>query len=602
MRELQNKTYTLKIGTDDFKELATTTDLFVDKTSFISTLLRSDYKVTLITRPRRWGKTLNMSMLQYFFGIPVQKDGSLDEEERLKRKDIFSYLEIGEHADIIENYLGKFPVIFVSFKEIKGENFEMIEMKIKELIYGLFGNHEYLLNSHQISDRQKTLFKKFITKDFDLAELEKSLFYLSEMLSTHFDQKVFILIDEYDTPLNDWYALKLARGDVPVREDNYFQSVLSLFRGILSSALKGNNFLEKGVVTGILRVAKANLFSGLNNLGEDSVLDKKYAEYFGFTDKDVNMLLHKCKMDQNPETAQTLKSWYNGYTIGGITIYNPWSIMNCIANEGEFKAYWVGTASTTLLEQALIVDTFQGEMQKLIEGESVEMIADPKMVFEDIKSSPSALYNLLLFSGYLTAERSVENDDATYNCDVKIPNREVRGIYTRSLEKWIASKFNLEVRDYNAFLNDLLKGDISLFEEKLKDYLSLSISFYSSGPKNAELFYNGFILGLISAVSTQYFVETEKESGSGRADLILIPKTTAKYQNALILEFKFSKTQENLPLLAQKALEQIENKNYAAKVKEYRIEKTFKVGLAFGGKDAAIAFKEDEATIEDFLL
>ena len=215
------------------------------------------------------------------------------------------------------------------------------------------------------------------------------------------------------------------------------------------------------------------------------------------------------------------------------------------------------------------------------------------MVFADIKSSPNALYNLLLFSGYLTAERSLENDDTTYNCDVKIPNREVRGVFTGSLQKWIAKKFNIEVNEYNAFLDDLLKGNVETFTQKLKDYLEVSASFFATGPKNAELFYNGFIIGLMSAVSTRYFVETERESGLGRSDVMLIPKPTAKYQNALIMEFKFAKQPEDLKLFAQKALDQIEHKNYMAKIKAYdTVEHTLKVGLAFSGKDVEVVFKK----------
>ena len=593
MAELQNKTYTINIGTDDFKEMATGSDLFVDKTFFISTLLEGGYKVTLITRPRRWGKTLNMTMLQYFFGIPVNSVGEVDEEENSKRNDVFSSLKIGAHADILQKYLGKFPVIFVSFKELKGESFEIIEMKVRDLVYGLYAKHKYILQSEKLDDIQKALFNKFITKEFDRAELENSLFSLSEMLSTHFDQKVFILIDEYDTPLNDWYALQLGQETFSDTEDTYFKSVLNLFRGILGNALKGNDFLEKGVVTGILRVAKASLFSGVNNFGEDSILDEDYAQHFGFTEEEVNTLLHKSNIDKNPETALALKSWYNGYKIGGLTIYNPWSIMNCIKNRGKFKAYWVGTASTALIEQALILDKFQEEMQTLIDGGSVDMIADPKMVFSDIKSSPNALYNLLLFSGYLTVERSFENDDTTYNCEVKIPNREVRSVFSGSLQKWISKKFNIDVNDYNAFLNNLLKGNVDAFTQKLKDYLEVSASFFATGPKNSELFYNGFILGLVSAISSQYFVEAERESGSGRADLILIPKNTSKYQNALILEFKFSKSEENLLLLAQEALDQIEAKNYKAKIKAHEnVVRTLKVGIVFAGKNVEVAFRE----------
>ncbi len=583
MTETRNKTYTIKIGTDDFKKLITESTLYVDKTLLLKTIIEDAYDVLLITRPRRWGKTLNMTMLQYFFGIPVKSNGEIDEEERSKRQDIFSKLKIGKHSDILQKNLGKYPVIFVSFKEIKGEDYETIEMKVRDLIYRLYARHEYLFSSDKLSERQQDLFKKFITKEFDLAELENSLFSLSEMLSTHFDQKVFILIDEYDTPLNDWYALQLARETFSDTEDTYFKSALNLFRGILGNALKGNDFLEKGVVTGILRVAKASLFSGLNNFGEDSILDKNYAENFGFTEDEVNILLHKSALDKNPETSQTLKSWYNGYNIGGLTIYNPWSIMNCINNDGEFKAYWVGTASTALLERALILDKFQSEIQTLIEGGSVEMLADPKMVFSDIKSSPNALYNLLLFSGYVTTE-SVKQalDGITYICRVKIPNREVRGVFMTSVVQWVESKFKADSREYRAFVSDLLSGDVPKFINLLKSYLEASANYFDSG-KQAEILYNGFMWGLFaSSVNEDYYVEKERETGAGHADLLIIPKEASPFQIAFILEYKIASKEENLKTAAQMALDQIETKAYASKIKAYKnVEKVISIGLAF---------------------
>ncbi|MBS0186359.1 MAG: PD-(D/E)XK nuclease domain-containing protein [Proteobacteria bacterium] len=251
-------------------------------------------------------------------------------------------------------------------------------------------------------------------------------------------------------------------------------------------------------------------------------------------------------------------------------------------------------ASTSLIERALVLDKFQEEMQRLVEDETIEMIADPKMVFEDIKSFPNALYNLLLFSGYLTASLIENSKAGTYRCEARIPNREVREVFEVSSMSWISQKLNIDLNDYNSLLNDLLKGNIDIFTQKLKDYLEISASFFSTHPKNAELFYNGFILGLVSAVSSYYFIETERESGFGHTDLMLIPKTTAKYQNALILEFKFSKLGENLRFLAQKALEQIEIKNYKAKIKDHKtVLRTLKVGLAFEGKNVEVAFKEE---------
>ncbi|OYZ38669.1 MAG: hypothetical protein B7Y25_00130 [Alphaproteobacteria bacterium 16-39-46] len=555
MTDPQNKTYTIKIGTSDFKKLITESTLFVDKTLLIKSILEDGHEVILVTRPRRWGKTLNMTMLEYFFSVPVHGDGTLNTEEHLKKCDIFSKLKIGEYPNFIKEHCGKYPAIFVSFKDVKAKRYEELERTVRDIVYQIYSSHKYLLHSDKIDGIQKTLFKKFITKEFDLSELKKSLFYLSEMLHRHFGQKVIILIDEYDTPLNDWYAQQfIQEGTSPAENERGFQDVLSLFSGILSSTLKDNTFLEKSMLTGILCVAKASIFSGLNNLGEDSILDNRYAEHFGFTEKDVNTLLHTSGLDKNQKISENMKFWYNGYTIGGLTIYNPWSIMNYLNSPGEFKAYWVGTASTALIEKALIQDKFQEKIQTLIEGGSIEMIADSKMVFSDITTSPNALYNLLLFSGYLTASSVETPRGGTYRCDVHIPNREVLEVFEISTTQWLSQKFKIEVDEYDAFLNDLLKGDINTFTQKLKLYLEVSASFYATGPKNAEIFYNGFMIGLVSAVSSRYLIEAEKESGGGRVDLMLIPKPTAKYRNAVILEFKLAKLGEDLAILAQKGL------------------------------------------------
>ena len=583
-----------EIGSSNFEEFATSQSaIFVDKTLFIEAIVNSQ-KVNLITRPRRWGKTLNMSMLQYFFNIPVQEDGSVDDEERIKRQILFSKMKIGACPDILAEYQGQYPAIFVCFKDIKGLTYEEIETGIRNLIHKLYVSHRYLLHSPKIDDIQKEDFRKFITKQFDLSELKDSLFTLSEMLFLHFGKKVILLIDEYDTPMNDWYAKQLARdGNFSDEDDLYLQKILLLFGGIFSKALKGNDYLEKGVVTGILRVAKANLFSGLNNLGEDSILDKKYAAHFGFTETEVNGLLQETGLDQSPQVSEGMKSWYNGYNIGGITIYNPWSIMNCLNNEGELKAYWVGTESTALIENALICDKFQEEIQILSNGGSVEMIADPKMVFSDIKSSSNALYNLLLFSGYVTAEKVKQAlDGITYICRVKIPNHEVRGVFMTSVAQWIENKFKTESKEYRAFVGDLLSGDVPKFIHTLKSYLEVSASYFDSG-KQAELLYNGFMWGLFaSSVNEEYYVEKERETGKGRADLLIIPKETSPHQIAFILEYKIAPKDENLETIAKSALDQIETKEYVSKIKAYKnVEKIIMVGLAFRGKDVEVSFK-----------
>eukprot|EP01035_Chromulina_nebulosa_P020445 gene20445-26528_t len=581
----------LSIGGSDFESFIERDAILVDKTLLVQDVLDDGGDVVLITRPRRWGKTLNLSMLNYFFSIPTLRDGSIDAEKYQLKRATFAKMNISAYPETIEQYCGKFPTIFVSFKDIKHSSYDRIKGAIEGLIYNLYKTHSYLLKSEKLEENDKILIQSFIDKTADNDEIAESLLSLSGMLHAHFGKKVIILIDEYDTPMNDWYANALARNTTD-DADHLLQNILSIFRGILGAALKDNVHLERSIITGILRIAKASLFSGLNNLTEDSILDHAYAKHFGFTEQEVKQLLHEMDMDRDDTSFNNITSWYNGYNIGGVTIYNPWSIMNYLNNK-ELRPYWVGTASTTLIENALILDKFQGEVQQLIEGNVVDMVADSKMVFTDIKSSPDALYNLLLFSGYLTVENSVANDDSSYECLVKIPNREIRGIFTSSIRKWLSTQFKIESREYNQFINMLLKGEMESFVETLREYLSVSSSFFSTGPKNAELFYNGFMLGLISSASMQYHVETEKESGGGRIDLVLIPKAHARFKNAIILEFKIGHRQEDLKEVATNALKQIKAKNYEAKIASYEgVEKTFKIGLAFCGKDAELVYEQ----------
>ncbi|MBS0185600.1 MAG: AAA family ATPase [Proteobacteria bacterium] len=477
-----------------------------------------------------------MMMLEYFFSIPIKEDGNPDESEIFTKRDIFSKMNIKNDHSILEDYCAKYPTLFLSFKDIKATNFEDIKGKVTRLIQNLYLTHIYLLQSSKLNTVDKTIFQKYLDRSLDTGDLEASIKFLSMLMFKHFNQKVIVLIDEYDAPLNKGYAQKLLTQEkIEEEKDLYFQETLSLFRDILGEALKDNIFLKKSMITGILRIAKESLFSGLNNLGEDSILDKNFAKYFGFTENDVDYLLQKSGMNHNPEIEKNMKSWYNGYSIGGFTIYNPWSIMNCLNHNGVFKSYWVGTANTALIEQALILDQFQEEMQTLVEGGYVEMLADPKMVFSDIKSSSNALYNLLLFSGYLTAEKIKPTlDGMTYLCQVKIPNQEIRGVFMSSVMKWVERKFKTDSREYRSFVTNLLSGDIPKFINALKRYLEASASYIDSG-KQAELLYNGFMWGLFaSSINEDYFVEKEREIGKGRADLLIIPKETSPYSIAFI--------------------------------------------------------------------
>lgn len=585
----------LKVGTSDFNKLVTESDLFVDKTLLIHEIIQDASEVLLITRPRRWGKTLNMSMLQYFFTPNIKIDGSLDQELQHQKSQILSKLKISSQAETIEKYFGKYPTIFISFADIRASTFEEMQRAISSLISDLYHSHKYLLHSTILDDEDKIMFRKYLTDHIAPEVIEKGIKRLSEMLYKHFRKKVIILIDEYDKPMNDWYIYKLSCDDHMSENDEHIQNMLNLFSAILGSALKNNNFLEKGIVTGILRIAKASLFSGVNNLKERTILDKEFGQYFGFTEEEVNVLLTKSNIEQNIELIEGIKDWYNGYKIGDYTIYNPWSIMRMIEERGNLEAFWMGTADPSLIQTALVIDTFQEEIQTLIEGGTIKMIADPKMIFSDIHTSPNALHNLLLFAGYLTAVTSHKNEDGiSYTCKVQIPNREVRSIYTSSITTWLQTKFQTNKNAYITFVEHLLSGDIEKFIRILKSYLETSASYFDSGEKKAELLYNGFMWGLFaSSVNQSYFVEKERETGKGRADLIIIPKSTADHDIAFILEYKVTSKIEDLVMIAGAALEQIKSKNYVSKIKSYdKVKKVMGIGLAFCGGQVEVIYSE----------
>ncbi len=575
-----------ELGCSNFEDFVTKeNEVFVDKTLLIEEILRGN-KVTLITRPRRWGKTLNMSMLEYFFGIPVDMHGNINEKEIAKRRSIFSKMKIGiEYPEIVEEHCCKYPVIFVSFKDIKDINYEGISRKVVLLLQELYINHVYLKNSTKIYEEERAIFSKYSSRGIEDSDIGLGLGFLSKVMYKHFGRNVILLIDEYDSPMNYWYGKQLDSNKIDDPEaQKGMENILSLFSGIFGKGMKDNPFLHQAVVTGILRIAKANLFSGVNNLVEASLFNKEYAEHFGFTEGEVSELLSHYGFDYGKTSLEDIRSWYNGYNIGGVTIYNPWSIMNYLRTE-ELRAYWVMTGSTSLIENAFVLDEFQEEIQELIEGKSVEMTADSSMVFADIYSCPDAFYNLLLFSGYLTPSKIEFGDDGGYLCNVRIPNREIRTLFNGFLKRWLNKKFKIESHEYNAFITNLISGNIELFVEKLKQYLEISSSYYLSSKKNSEVFYNGFILGLISSLSTRYFIESEKESGSGRADLMIIPRINARFKTAFVIEFKFGPDVTDLKSLAREALDQINARNYTSKIVEHsHVDQTIKLGLAFGGK------------------
>ncbi|WP_425361692.1 AAA family ATPase [Candidatus Tisiphia endosymbiont of Mystacides longicornis] len=585
----KNKPPRMLVGTDEFYDLVVNSDVFVDKSLMIQELLEDNGKVILITRPRRWGKSLNMNMLQKFFEIEVDQNGvPFPTEDRVNnklfiggevdlglatgRKKLLKKLKIAQYPDVISEYQGQFPVILLNLKDVKGSSYQEIELGIKDQIIELFASHHYL-NHHVTEDTgllnnaQKEKLRRYFDGKLERNDLKDSLRVLSEVLYKHFGQKVYILIDEYDTPINSSY---IKFGNKPEE----FEQVLEMFRGMFGSSLKTNPYLEKGVITGILRVAKANLFSDLNNVSEYSLLDEKYSKFYGFTQAEVDELLTKVPTATNPEQ---IKAWYNGYNFGGEIIYNPWSIMQCLAHKGKLDHYWLDSGGTGLVDKALLSDGMQEDLQSLAAGKAIISPIVKQISFADI-NKPVGLFSLLLFSGYLNPVAKKPEEDIY---ELSVPNKEVRYIYNARMLQWVTDQLQIDHFRYYSFATLLPAGKIEQFKERLQELLLNATSFYQTGEKKAELFYSGFMLGLINTLASDYIIDSERETGSGRADIVLLPKI-GKSDNAIIIEYKICKSPDTLESVAKEGLDQIVKKKYEAKIKEHsHVQKIIKIAMAF---------------------
>jgi hypothetical protein len=551
----------IQIGGCDFGELIRKDLLFVDKTLFIKEILDDQSKVTIITRPRRWGKTLGMSMLQHFLSAEVVGQ---------KTAGLFDHLLIATvSGNYIEQHQGKYPVVFISFKDIKQLSFESVVASISLLIQKTYSEHRYLTRSSQFEQDEQDFFQRALYAKLSLEELTGSLQKLSEWLVRYHGKKTYILIDEYDTPMNFAYAGK-----------NYFEEISLFMKNFLSASLKDNVYLEKGIMTGILRISKDSMLSGLNNPEIYTVLrDKLYAPYFGFTDNELDALF----TDQNlAKNEAEVKAWYNGYSINGLTLYNPWSIMNCLKNQADLMPYWVNTGDDSLLKELLQNSSakVKDQFRSLILDQSVEVLVNQTMRFDQIKTDTSMLWNLLLSAGYLKA-LTTNTEGRSYRCQVAIPNREVMSVYQGIFLQWLASDASLELKSFITLLGE---GKITEFAKNIEHFLKMAASVHDYA-QQPEAFYHGFMLALSVSLTDHYYVFSNHESGLGRPDLIIIPKDTQKSQ-AVILEFKTVTDNQQLNERAKEALAQIQERDYARSIlQQYNYIKTvLQVGMAFDGK------------------
>ena len=554
----------LIVGFDDFGAVIEQKLGFIDKSLFIKEIIdNEEVSVHVIVRPRRFGKTLNLSMLRHFLAAEVNG---------LKTKGMFDALKIAEQGDGYMQHQGKYPVIFISLKNIKEKKFDDACVLLVDLISETYDQHRYLLSSPQLSAHKKQEFEKILNKqEISIPLLKQSLYKLSAYLFEHHGIKPWLLMDEYDTPIQAGYL------------QGYYKEIIDFMRGLFGSALKGNENIHRAVVTGILRIAKEDLFSGLNNVQVYSVLDAEYSDHFGFTESEVDAVLKKNNLEH---LSTDIKAWYNGYHIGKHQIYNPWSIANCIYKKGELGPYWINTSDNTLIKQTMAHADAALKMQfeAILEGKPVEALIDQNITFSDLNGSGDRLWTLLLFAGYLTAIQT-ERVGTKNQCLLKPPNQEVDLLYRDIIVDWFSGPLTDMV--YNALLKHLTTGDLPSFLKILKKYLRQSASYFDVKGDQPEKFYHGFVMGLIVSLSDTHFIQSNKESGDGRYDVLLIPKDSKKL--GLVLEFKVADTDIGLQETAEEALEQINTMHYVTELQQKGIQHIVKVGLAFWGKEVAMA-------------
>jgi hypothetical protein len=551
------------VGVSDYRELVTGGYGYVDKSLSILEVLR-DGVVSIICRPRRFGKTLFMSMLQHFFAENVRSENT--------RALFKSSLLAQKNPEILKEHQGQYSVIYLTCKDLRYPSFEGAYQGFQGLLSRLYVEHSSLLDSLKLDEAEKEAFEKILKSTANDAGMRTALRDLSAYLYKAYGKRVIILIDEYDTPILSGYM----EGD--------YKQIIDFMRGFLGAALKDNPCVFKSVITGIIRVAKENLFSDLNNALVHTVLLDRYSDAFGFTESEVNCLLEEAELSSS---AAQIKRWYNGYQIGPSTIYNPWSIIRCLSEKGLLKLYWVNTSGNDLIRKILSEagPSLKIRLEKLIQGESIPAVIDEHVTFENLSNNETALWSLLLFSGYLTAMDAQLDDEGFYQAQLRIPNQELLHLYRRQVVGWFRDY--LGYTGYKDFINHLLTGNLDRFQQDLNHYLKSSMSYFDSQGKEPERFYHGLVLGLIATLHDRYQIFSNRESGYGRYDIAMIPAD--KSQMGLVIEFKSIADEKNLIQGAEMALTQIKTKLYSAELTQAGVRKILQVGMAFSGKQVAIA-------------
>ncbi|GAA0076047.1 AAA family ATPase [Clostridium sp. CTA-5] len=553
----------LPIGVDNFEKLITRDYYYIDKTLLIKDLLDNKADVNLFTRPRRFGKTLNMSMIQYFF-----------EKREEDNSYLFEGLNIMKEGEKYTSHIGKYPVINLSLKSGKQPNFELAYISITRRIAEEYKRHEYILKSEKLKD-DKERFLKILREQGDEGDYIDSLFFLSQCLEKYHKKKTIILIDEYDVPLENSFF------------EGFYDRMIAFIRSIFESALKTNPSLEFAVITGCLRISKESIFTGLNNLEIISILNKSYDEYFGFTQKEVNKMLE----DYNLMDKETLiKDWYNGYIFGDAKVYNPWSAVRFIKdlkiNPNVIPtSYWANTSSNSIVKSLIekADSVTKKEIELLIEGNTIEKRVHEDITYDEVYDSMENLWNFMFFTGYFkkVGERMDEEDN--HYISLKIPNKEVKYIFKNKILKWFHDK--VKVKDLSKMYKAIFDKDVETFQKELNLMLRQTISFNDA----YENFYHGFTLGVLANMH-DFLVKSNREAGDGRSDIFI--KSLSIFEPCVILELKVCDKPKDIFKKCDEALAQIDEKNYEEELKEEGYENIIKYGISFYRKDCVIKVKE----------
>ena len=549
----------LPVGIEDFREIRQLGFYYIDKTKLIEQLLDNWGKVNLFTRPRRFGKTLNMSMLRCFFEIGADQT-------------LFDNLYISQRKDLCEEYMGKFPVVFLTLKGAEGDTFEKAKTKLIKLIALEAERYNFLKNSGRLTENERERYCALIRMHdgkylMDQDTLESALQTLSELLFRHYGQKAIILVDEYDVPLDKAY------------QNGYYREMVSLMRALFGDALKTNEFLQFAVLTGCLRVSKESIFTGLNNFKVLSITDVRFDEQFGFTEDEVEKMLKTYHLEDHlPE----MKEWYDGYHFGDVNIYCPWDVINhvdllCEKPKAMPQCYWLNTSGNTLVKSLIMKanKTTRDEIERLIAGESIEKFVRLELTYDEIDNSIENIWSVLFTTGYLTQVGITAQ--GTYK--LVIPNKEVREVYRLQIQEWFDKKIYSNTAQLTAFWKAVEEGNTEAIEQYLNRTLSNSISvFDTKAPeKEKENSYHTFLVGLLSG-NTDWLVRSNVEAGEGFADIIIEPENP---NAGIIFELKYSKEVSGLDKACERAIQQIKDRRYSEYLKNDGRQDMMFYGIAF---------------------